>query len=125
MVTNTAIKACSTYLLVEEIKVSSALVLGLSRLASLFLLFGVPVGLIIIPLILLTIIVSRLEVEVIAQSLVTVCGLLVLNHIQNFIKLTLLGSREGAEQFSNALKQSGPTNRHTLWDVLRVEAKKS
>lgn len=122
---NIAISACWAYLLVEEIKVSSALVLGLGRLAGLFLLFDVPVGLVIIPLILLTIIVSRLEVEVIAQSLVTVCNLLVSNLFQTFIKLTLLGSREGAEQLSNALKQSWPTNRHTLWDVLRVEAKKS
>jgi uncharacterized membrane protein YGL010W len=66
---------CFTYFFIEEVEVSSAFILGLVGLVGLFLLIDVPVGLVIIPLVFLTVIIGRLQVEVIAESLVAVCDL--------------------------------------------------
>lgn len=47
----------TTYLLVQEVEISGALILGLCGLLLGSLLLGIPVGLVVIPLILLTIVI--------------------------------------------------------------------
>jgi uncharacterized membrane protein YGL010W len=49
---------CFTYFFVEEVEVSSAFILGLVGLVGFFLFIDVPVGLVIIPLVFLTVIVG-------------------------------------------------------------------
>jgi hypothetical protein len=49
---------CYTYFFIEEVEVSSAFILGLVGLVGLFLLIDVPVGLVIIPLVFLTVIIG-------------------------------------------------------------------
>lgn len=87
-----------TYLLVQEVQISSALVLGLVSLACLLFLLSVPVGLVVIPLIFLAVVVSRLEVEVVTESLIAVCYLLAVTRWHKWYeRLTLLSGRKGAE----------------------------
>jgi uncharacterized membrane protein YGL010W len=87
-----------TYLLVQEVQISSALVLGLVSLACLLFLLSIPVGLIVIPLIFLAVVVSGLEVEVVTESLIAVCYLLAVTRWHKWHeRLTLLSGREGAE----------------------------
>jgi hypothetical protein len=59
-------------LFVQELEICGALILGFSSLRLIGVLIGVPVGFVIVPLIILTVVIRRLEMEVIAESVLAV-----------------------------------------------------
>lgn len=76
--------ADSTYLLVKKLQVSGAFILSFGSLAFFRdLLFGVPVGLVVIPLILLVgIVIGRLELEIVIEGFVAVYILLAIINLR-------------------------------------------
>ena len=61
------------YLIVQELQISFALVLGFRGLLLGDLFLAVPVGLVLVPLVVLAVVVRGLELEVVTQSLFAVC----------------------------------------------------
>ena len=63
-----------THLVIEKLEVGLALVVAVARLLFRVLLFAVPVGVVVVPLVILAKIVVRLEVKVVPQGLFAVCA---------------------------------------------------